>query len=453
MTAIAQARTYEAACSSGQRLLWFMDHYRGEDGALNCPAVLRLSGPLDRGWLVSTLNAIVARHEILRTTFRGRGRALQQVIQGVMEVQLCEVDLRAEVDPQHALQPLLTAELRTRIDPTVCAFRATLWQLRADEHVFCFNMHHLVTDGPSYDIFVRELHQLYDAHATGGSMSVMPGQYVDFVRWEEQFVGSEQFNRHLGYWEAQLRGARMPMLPFAPRSESTPRVRCTHARALSPGVVLRLRDLARARQTTIFAVLLGLFYTLLYRLTGQRDLAVSSVFANRHAAEIRNTMGFVANLLVLRTRIPNAASFLDVLRSTHLTVTEAFTHQALSYYMLPASTNQSGQLRVDELVFQMTQPLYSGPMGKVRAETLPVEGVGNRFDFELSVIADGECLTPVVSYNAARVEARWVEAFLDQYVTYALQLGSNPNLRLATLQLDPQLQRPARPAESAPASI
>jgi NRPS condensation-like uncharacterized protein len=427
----------EAPASIGQRLLWFMDHYRGEGGVLNCPVVLRLRGRLNVPALQLALDQITARHESLRTTFRGKGRSLTQLIHTPQQVIIAEHDLCGETGPDALLRQELGKELCTRIDPVVWPVRVTLWRLGEEDHVLCFNMHHLVTDGHSCGIFLRELHLLYD-RALGNPAPDIPGipwQYAQFVQWESELVKSQAFTRHVEYWQKQLEDAKLPPLPFAPKEiKPSPRQTETQSLDLDNLDVTLLKQVARSRRTTFFNVMLSICYTLLQRATLESDLAIGSVFLNRPRPEAQQTIGFFANLLVLRTQIPFAAHFTDVLRSSHATVMDAFMHQSLSYYMLPGHIMHASALRADEVVFQMmTQPLHSSNMGGVSVDPLVVEGVGNRFDFELAMVNTDKKLSSVVSYNRARVSKSWAQAFLSRYVQMASQLARNPEARLADL--------------------
>jgi NRPS condensation-like uncharacterized protein len=427
---------YEGPATSGQRLLWFMDHYRGGAGALNCPVVLRLRGSLDRSALQSALDAITARHESLRTTFRGRGRRLTQVVHTPQPVVVSTVDLGDDGVDDSLFRLNLNAELKTRIDPEHWPVRVTLWRLGANDRVLCFNMHHLVTDGHSCGIFVRELHQQYD-RALGRACDLPPvgWQHARFAEWEAELLRNRNYARHLDYWQGQLANARILALPFAqlPSDQAGWRGE-TKALDMDGPMVERMRSVARTYRTTPFTVMLAAYYAVLYRLTQETDISIGSVFLNRPFQEVQNTIGFFANLLVLRTRVPNRSSFAGLLRHSHGTVMDAFMHQALSYHMLPANIMQVGALRPDEVVFQMmTQPIGSSRMGDVDVEALLTDGVGNRFEFELAVLTTDRGLSTVVSYNRARVEPDWAESFLAQYVRTIALAVDRPDLLLAEL--------------------
>jgi hypothetical protein len=408
----------EYPVSVGQRLLWFMDHYRGDCGALNCPVLLRLRGQLDLARLQTALDLVVARHPMLRTTFSGKGRVLTQIIHPPRRVEIRRVDLEGASSSDSAVHAEIRSELQTRIDPERCPVRVTLWRVAEEEYVLCFNMHHLVTDGQSCGIIVRDLQHIY-AGTTVGSTALpeIPCSYIEFVKRENEWLKSSDFRKHLDYWQQQLAAGKPPPLPVELAQPGAVRRTETYCLDLDASVLERLREAARARRTTTFSLMLAVYYAVLCRLTGQNDLSIGSIFLNRSGAEVQNTVGFFANLLVLRTRVPALARFSDLLRLTHATVMDAFMHQAVSHYLLPPQTMQTGPLRADEIVFQMMpQPLHGGKLGAMKFDALPVEGVGNRFEFELAVVMTKAKLSAVVSYNRARIQAEWARSFLSYYV-------------------------------------
>src|SRR5206468_8654163 len=161
------------------------------------------------------------------------------------------------------------------------------------------------------------------------------------------------------YWRRQLADAELAVLPRLRTRSETPETRSRVERAtIEREVVGSLQQLARARRTTIFPVMLSVYYALLGRLTGQTDLAVSSIFANRSRPEARNTVGFLSNMVVLRTALGPHSSFAEIVRSASATVIQAFANQELPYQMLPLNTLRAGSVRPDDVVFQM----FTGPM-------------------------------------------------------------------------------------------
>jgi len=404
----------EVRASIGQRLLWQMDHHRGVNGALNCPIFLRLRGPAHAGALEAAIERLSRRHESLRTTFAGRGPRLTQLIHDVPErVPVALVDLSGA----EALERAMAAEARTPVDPCEWPLRATLWRLADDEHVLCLNMHHLVTDGWSCAVLASELGRLHAAPGNG-ALPEVAWQYARWSEWQQKLLEGETLRGLRDYWRRRLAGATLPALPRAEvRADSGERTTRVEWATLPAPVVARLERLARKGKTGLFAVVLSVFYLLLHRETGQSDVAVGSIFANRSRPELRHTVGFLSNMVVLRNRLERA-SFADVLRSASEAIVGALAHQDLPYQMLPLDTMDPASGRPDSVVFQ----LFAGPMGRTaRMEPVLVvpDGIGSRWDFELSLLPSDDGMTAMLCYAEDLFEPEWARAFLDGYVELA----------------------------------
>jgi hypothetical protein len=385
--------------------------------------LLRLDGALDTGALRAAAGALAYRHESLRTTFTGRGPRLTQVIhERPCALRVVEADLSGEPDPEAAVGRAIEAEARFRVDPEEWPVRVTLWRLGEREHVLCVNLHHLVTDGWSCGIVARDLAALYGRIARGGpALPDVGWQYARWVDWQRELLQGDGLRRLREYWRRQLTEAELPELPRAAvRAEAGER-RTVVERAAIPGPAVRaLEARARAAGTALFAVLLAAYYVLLGRTTGQADLAVASIFANRPRPELRHTVGFLSNMVVLRGRLRGGgAPFDDVVRDVSEVVIGAFAHQDLPYQLLPLDTLRSGQARPESVVFQ----LFAGPLERTVAAgvvwepiiTVP-DGIGSRWDFELSLAPAGDGLAVLLCYADDLYARDWARRFVDDYV-------------------------------------
>ena len=428
----------QSPASVGQRLLWFLDRYRGHTGALNCPMVCRLRGAVDEAALQRALDGLAARHESLRTTFSGGGRDLVQVVHEPGPVGLRRVDLRGEADPEAALAATLAADLRTPMDPRVSAVRATLWQTGDDDRVLALTMHHLVTDTWSCDVLFTDLAAAYGREVgdcAAASWQPPGWQYTQFTSWQDRQLRGEAFSRHREYWQRQLADLRIPALPVRPDSSPNGGERASEHGAVPTEVGEVLRELARTERTTTFTVLLAVYYALLHQRTGTDDLAVSTLFANRTRPELQRTVGFLANMVVLRTQLPAEATFVDVVRRTRQTVIDAFAHQELPYHLLAQRTERSaGGLRADDLVFQQLAEALDGTVsaGGVQFQGVVPDVVG-RFDLELALMPRDGGYAVKLYYTADRVDSGWAAGFVAGYTAIAAAAARTPNARIADL--------------------
>ncbi|MGW3603440.1 condensation domain-containing protein [Micromonospora sp. NPDC005161] len=414
--------------SVGQRLLGIIEHYRADHGALNCPLLCRLSGDVDVAAVRRALTALTARHEALRTTFTGRGPRLSQLVHEPRPVELTVVDLRGEPDPHAAADAAVAAELATRVDVAHWPTRATAWRVTDHEVILCFTMHHLVTDAWSCGLLFEELRAL----CTGSPAELPPvrWQYPQFVAWQEDRLAGAELERQRAFWRDQLTGLRLPRLPYRePPPGTTPGVL---ARDLDAGVADGMRALARRHHTTLFTVALAVYYAVLHRVTGQGDLAVASLFANRSRPESQGTVGFCANMVVLRTRLPPFATFQALVQATHATTAAAFANQEQPYQAVSTGSANLGG-RVDDVVFQMMAELaHRVRVGDTEFELLVPEAIGSRFGTELALAPRGNGLR-VVLFHTPRLAPADAVRLLDGYVTVARAVVANPGAALSTL--------------------
>lgn len=417
--------------STGQRLLWFLDRHSGDGGALNCPMACRLTGPVDTAAVAGAIGRLAARHESLRTTFTGAGRGLTQVIHEPGALPVRRVNLTGQATAEDAL----SIELGTRVDPVTWPVRATLWRVDPLDHVLCLNMHHLITDTWSCDVLLREFALCYSS-AVGNAAALPPvgWQYRQFVLWQERQFKRPDFSRHRDYWRTQLTAVGPLKLPIDARSAAD-RGQLSETVWISDSVGAKLRQLGQANGTTIFAVMLAVYYCLLHRMTGSDDLAVSSLFANRTRPEVQNTVGFLANLLVLRVQLQPGATFADITSIARRIVIDAAAHQELPFHLVPQTTAGSGLLRLDDVVFQMlAHPLDD----RISVGEMEVRGIvpdlAGRFDFELALMPRAQGFAVKLFYNKDRVDVGWARMFIANYAALAAAVAAAPDMPVNALK-------------------
>lgn len=423
----------ETEPSVGQKLLWFLDRYRGQDGALNCPMMCRIDGPLDHSVLRTALDRVSARHDALRTVFSGGGRNLRQIVRAPHPLYVRHVDLRSEEDAESAVRARISEELATRIDATENAVRCTLWQVADDAHVLCLNMHHLVTDSWSCGVVFQDLCAVLDRLAGGTGPLPDPGwQFAEFADWQRQALGSGELTGQLDHWRRELDDLSLPPLPS--RSDPGPRKTALVRGELSAAGVAALRSLAVGQGSSLFAVLLALYYATLHRTTGRTDLAVASLYANRLRPQTRRTVGFLANMVVLRTRVTPSAPFTDALKATHATVVGGFLNQGIPYQLLPLPGAGTDGARADDIVFQMlAEPVYSVTVGDLDIEVLVPDGVGSRFEMELVLVPHSEGFHVLLFYNEGRFTHAFAQEFVQRFVAASELVSKNADLPVSRI--------------------
>jgi hypothetical protein len=410
------AEVRRVPASVAQRLLWALEQYRGGHGSTNCPIVLRLRGRLDPERLDDGLTALTARHESLRTTLTGRGQRLTQLVHDPRPVRAQRRDIGSG-DPDRALREAVTGEVSRPVDAGQWPARVTLFRLGDDDHALCINLNHAVTDGGSCGLLVRDLQSLT---GTGSPLPPVRWQYPDFCRWQEQWLAGPERNDDRRYWTEHLAGARVPRLPLRAAPPGTPWVSAGVTEVIDAVTVSALGQVARARHTTVASALLAVYYLILHRLTGDDDLAVASFLANRTRPELSDTVGLLANMAVLRTRIDAPDDFGELLRRTHSTAMDAFVHQRMPYQLLHGGTLSEPGRRADDTMFQLV-PQLPGLLriAGTDAEIVVVDQLGSRFECEFQLYPQNGGMRAVLCYNRARLDDEVAARLVADYVATA----------------------------------
>jgi hypothetical protein len=347
----AVSRSDQSLLSFAQQRLWFMDQLEPGSAAYNISAGMWLKGSLQVEALEQTLSEIARRHEVLRTNFvTSEGRA-RQIIQSETTIMLPVVDLSElpEAEQEGEARKLAVAEAQRPFDLAHDRlWRACLFKLAPERHLGLFTMHHIVSDGWSLEILIREVATLYEAYA-GGRVSPLPElpfQYADFAMWQRDWLQGELLETQLGYWRRQLAGITELELPTdrprptgAKRSLHGMKHRFEWSRQLSEA----LKRLSQREGLTLFMTTLTCFKILLRYLSNQDDIVVGTDVANRNHKELEGLIGFFVNQLVLRTNFVGAQSFRDLARRVREGALQAYAHQDVPFEQLVATLKPGRQ--------------------------------------------------------------------------------------------------------------
>ncbi len=323
--------------SFAQQRLWYLDRLAPGNLLYNVPTLVHLDGPLDLWALRGTLAGIVRRHAVLRTTFAQDGAEPVQVLGPAWEPDLALQDLSQlpAAERTAELRRLAEAEAREPFDlQRGPLLRARLLRLRAEEHALLFTLHHIVCDGWSIDVLLREVAALYRSLAAGlaPELPEPPFQYADYAVWQRRWLSGEGLEKPLVYWRRQLRDLVMPELPTDRPRPATPSHRGTHLSFRWPsGLAASLEALSRREHVSRFMTLLGAFQSLLHRWCGQDDISLGTPVAGRDRVEVESLIGFFVNTLVMRTRLSGDPSFQGLLARVRETALAAYAHQELPF--------------------------------------------------------------------------------------------------------------------------
>jgi amino acid adenylation domain-containing protein/non-ribosomal peptide synthase protein (TIGR01720 family) len=442
-------REQPLALSFAQQRLWFIDQFEGGNNALyNMPAALQLSGYLNLIALEQTLEEIVCRHEILRTRFPHQNGIPYQSIQPTSTVSdlLAVIDLTLLTDEQQQIetQRLINQEAMQPFDlASGPLFRATLLQLSTTEQVLLLTMHHIISDGWSMGVLVKELNLLYEAFSQQrpSPLSPLPIQYADYANWQRQWLTGDVLDNQLAYWQQQLAAA--PALLELPTDRPRPALQTFRGHTIyfeiASTLVESLKILSRQNKTTLFMTLHATFITLLARYSGQEHIVVGSPIANRTQSEIESLIGFFVNTLVLHTDLSGNPTFQQLLSRVRQETLNAYLHQDLPFEQLvdvlkpPRNLGYSPLFQV-MLVFQ-NMPLEELDLAGLTATFLSPTNKIARFDLTLSLTEKNEQLEGYLEYNTDLFDASTIQRMIGHFQVLLAGIVDHPQQRINELPL------------------
>ncbi len=430
-------RTEPIPLSSGQERLWFIDQLEGGGAAYNVPAVLRLSGPLDRAALARALSRIIARHEALRTSFPTVDGRPIQVIAPALAIDPPLVDLSALASPGAEAARLPVAEARLPFDlvrgPLV---RATLLRLGKGEHQLLVTLHHAVADGWSLGVFLEELSRGYNATEP---LPPLPVQYADWTVWQRRRLESGEMDGQIAWWREHLAGAppRLEIPADRPRP-SVQSFRGGQIRRVLPAV-------AGLGNATLFMTLFAAFAALLQRITGEEDLVIGTPVANRARGDLEGLIGFFVNVLPLRAVVDGGRSFRALVGALRPAILEAYDNQEVPFERLVAELRPErapGENPLTQLLFA----LQNAPMPAPRLEGFEVraEGVFNgtaKLDLAVEMTATDAGLAMVLEHSSDLFDPATAERIADRFEILLREVAERPDVPVAELDLLGEAER------------
>ena len=430
--------------SFAQQRLWFLAQLDGQTATYNIPVALRLDGPLEVEALRQAFVTLVERHDSLRSSF--------PAVEGAPTLHIGPVrDLLTLLEP-----PVLPVEaqadwLRRWVDEQVHQpfdleqgplLRLQLLRTAPQSHVLLINMHHIISDGWSLGVLVREWSQLYDAAVQQRAcpLPALSIRYSDYAAWQKDWLAQGALAPQLTYWQAQLAG--LPELLELPTDFPRPAVmrhRGRHLKSrLGADVIAPLRRLGHSQGATLFMTLLAAFDVLLHRYSGQDDLAVGTPIANRHHHQTEGLVGFFVNTLVLRSRLDGAQSFVQLLQQVRETALEAYRHQDVPFELLVEKLNPARSMSHAPL-FQVMFMLQSMAQPELAGLTLSVLEPDYRVaKFDLTLTAAEQPDGSVVctwEYDRDLFRAETVAAMAERFEVLLQGIGADPQQPIGRLPL------------------
>ncbi|HEX8275796.1 MAG TPA: amino acid adenylation domain-containing protein [Longimicrobiaceae bacterium] len=440
-----------APLSFSQQRLWLLDRLDPGSPVYNVPAVVRLSGALDRDALRRALEEIVLRHDALRTTIQVRDGEPVQLVGPAAAPLLLPVDDLAAAHPDERggrLAELEREEARRSFDlARGPLFRARLARVADDEHALLLTMHHVVSDGWSLEVLFRELAALYAAFAAGRAspLSAPPLRFADLARVQRERITGQALASLLAYWVPRLRGAPPLDLPAdRPRPARRGLAGATHRFAVPAETAARIAALGRTEGATPFMAMLAAFKLFLARHAGEWDVVVGSPIAGRTQRETEGVVGFFANTLALRTELGADVPFREALRRVRATTLGAYAHGDLPFEALVEAIGgerDPGRTPVFQVMFAVRDRLPGIEAGGVRMAMREGETGTAKFDLFLELTEGPDGVEAALEYAADLFDASTVERMAERFGTLLEGAAAEPDRPASALPLLPPAER------------
>jgi amino acid adenylation domain-containing protein len=437
----------EVPLSYGQEQLWFIDQLAPGLPTYNIAGVLRLEGPLDEHALFDAVDAVLARHEVLRTRLTEKDGQPYQVIDGVANgASLVRTDLTdlAQAERESEARRLMDDESGRPFDlrrgPLI---RLRLMRTAPERHVLLVVVHHTVFDGWSFGVLTNELFTAYQAITAGElpELPELPVQFADYAIWEREHLSGSTRDKLVGYWEETLSGAPTLQLPTdRPRPMVQTYDGGLEEVAVDGAVLDRLRAISRDGDTTLFVTLMAAFQVLMHRFSGQDDIVVGTVSANRARPELAPLIGYLINTLAIRVSCAGDPTFLDLLARVRTATLGAYAHQELPFAKVVEALRvhrDPSRHPVFQVGFNVAES-YEDTAFSANGLTVTQEellSTSAKFDLLFSSVAMADGLKLVASYASALFDATTVRRLLGHFRVLLEGIVADPDRPLSALPL------------------
>ena len=439
------ARGGELPLSFAQQRLWFLEQLEPHSPFYNVAAVVHMNGLLDFAALRRALNEIVERHEILRTIFGDvDGRPVQHVSEALrLLVPLVKFTDLQSPEKAAQVQELIEQEAKRPFDLVKGPLlRTTLLQLSGREYILLLTLHHIICDGWSMGVLMREMGELYVSYVNGrpSPLAELAIQYADYAVWQQNWLQGDVLDNQLTFWKRELAGA--PVVLELPTDRARPPVQ-THSGAtlrfeLPERLSEELKALSRRESATLFMVLFAAFATLLHRYTEQEDFLVGTPIANRNRSEVECLIGFFVNTLVLRASLTPETSFLELLGRVREATLGAYAHQDTPFEKLVDEFQPERDLSRSPL-FQVMFSLQNTPMVNADLPGLklkPMAGDSGASKFDLSLfVEDRHRLSGTWEYNTDLFDEDTINRMIGHFQRLLEGIVVDPQQRVTELPL------------------
>jgi len=442
-------RDEDLALSFAQQRLWFLDQLAPDNASYNIPTALKLIGRFDLDAFENSLNYLAQRHETLRTTFSNKNGTPVQIIKPELRVHPEVIDLThlSKKERRREAVRLATQDAMEPFDLEIGPlFRTKIVKLADDEHVILFNMHHIISDGWSVSILIREFSALYEDFSNNRppALPELPIQYADFAQWQRGWLSGDILEEQINFWKETIGINPEPLnLPTDfPRPPVQTFNGSSVSKTYSRELLEKLNAIAQKNGATLFMALLAVFQTLLHRYTGQESILVGSPIAGRTQSELENIIGFFVNNLVLRADFDDDPDFSTLLKRIRNNTLQAYGHQDLPFENLVEILQPERDMShapIFQVMFVMqNMPLQSMELSDVRLEAVEAKQKIAKYDLSLIAMETAQGLFAEFEYNSDLFRAQTIERLHSHFETLLNEIVSAPDVPLNRLSLMPE---------------
>jgi amino acid adenylation domain-containing protein len=435
-----------APLSLAQEGQWLLQQLFPDNAALNTFRTWRSAKPFERSALEAALTEVVRRHEILRTNFRIIDASPMQVIRPPEPATVGVIDLSDLPSADRKAELVRWLRKRTA-EPFDLAedelFRCDLVRMTERDHIVLFNLHHIICDGWSLGVLMRETTALYKAISKGKPypLTQLPLQYGDYAAWQRSSLQGEVLERQLSFWRARLANAPpTTALPFdRPRPPERSFRGAQSAVALPRSLVARLRALCRKEQTTLFMAMIGALATLFHRYSGATDIVIGSPVANRSLAEVEPLIGLFMNTVAFRFDLSGDPPFKEFLGRVRAEAMEVFNNQDLAFESVVTDLGvrrEKNRSPVFQTMLVMQPPRTGSAFAELGVDAAELAPRGSKFDFTLTLSeGEGGDVGGVIEYDTDLFEQATIDRLSGHFVALLEGIAADPRRRLSALPM------------------
>ncbi|HEX3250372.1 MAG TPA: condensation domain-containing protein, partial [Pyrinomonadaceae bacterium] len=431
--------------SFAQQRLWFLEQLDPGTPAYNITMGVRLTGVLNIDALQQSLQEIVRRHEVLRTTFSVVDGQPVQVVAPSVTLDLPLIDLQSVPEDErmaHA-QQLAAEEAGRPLDMQAGPLlRVTLLRLGPEEHILLLVIHHIVSDGWSIGIFIREVATLYPAFSSGkpSPLPELKVQYADYAEWQREWLQGKVEETQLAFWKDKLQNLSVINLPT---DRPYPPVQtfdgATESFVLPKDLTESLKQLSQQEGVTLFMTLLAAFSTVLHHYTRQEEIVVGTDIANRTQKDTEALIGFFVNQLVLRTDLSGNPTFSELLQRVREVTLDAYANQDLPFEQLVEALQPKRNLSrppLYQVVFALENiPARSLDLPGLTLTPMEMHSGTAKFELILSMFESTNVLGGTFEYNTNLFNADTIKRLAGHFETLLEAVVADPKRRVLDLPL------------------